>query len=177
MEERGENKTLKAILGWVRAIVIAVICGLIINYFVLVNAVVISSSMEDTVMTDSRVVGLRVTYYFNEPGRFDIILFQSEAYPLPLVKRIIGLPGEKLEIINGKVYINDYTVPLNDSFILEKAWGDYGPFIIPVDCYFVMGDNRNNSMDSRDWDSPFVPRGKILGRLFVEIFPSLRLLE
>jgi len=175
----GKKNVLKEIFGWVRSIAIAVVCALIINNTLIASAVVISSSMEDTIKTDSRVMGLRIAYLFSEPKRFDIILFpppdaQAE---IPYLKRIIGLPNEKVEIIDGKVYINDSTVPLEDSFIKGEAFGNFGPFYIPDDSYFVMGDNRNGSNDSRHWINKFVHRDGIIGKVYFEYFPTPHILD
>jgi len=135
--------------------------------------------MENTIMTDSRVMGLRVSYLLNEPGRYDIILFNppDDVTSIPYVKRIIGLPNETVNIIEGKVYINDSDIPLDDSFIKDTARGNYGPFIIPDNCYFVLGDNRNGSNDSRHWSNKYVPRDNIIGRLYLELYPSPHLLD
>jgi len=173
------ERVKKEILGWVKTVVIAFVCALIINNTLIASALVISSSMENTIMTDSRVMGLRVAYVFSEPKRFDIILFQppDDETSIPYVKRIIGLSNEKVEIIDGKVYINDSDVPLDDSFIKEEAYGDYGPYYVPEGCYFVMGDNRNGSSDSRAWVNKFVAKDKILGKIYFEYFPSPHLLD
>jgi len=169
-----EKKFKKELLSWIRTIAIAVVCGVIINYTVIASAHVISGSMENTVMTDSRVMGLRLTYLFSNPGRFDIILFHAPDGDSdhPYVKRIIGLPHEKLEIVNGLVYINDPVSPLDENYINGVAWGDYGPVIIAENSYFVMGDNRNGSIDSRHWDNTFVPRRSIIAKLYFEYYPS-----
>ena len=173
------KKILKEIFGWVRCLVLAFVFGLIINNAVITNALVISSSMENTIMTGSRVMGLRVTYYVSDPKRFDIILFTppDDLTSIPYVKRIIGLPNEKVEIRNGKVYINDSDRPLDDSFIKEEARGDYGPFFVPEDSFFVLGDNRNDSHDSKNWTNKYVSKELILGRVYVEYFPSLIILD
>jgi len=173
------EKVKKELLGWVKTIVITFICALIINNTLIASALVISSSMENTIMTDSRVMGLRVAYIFSEPKRFDIILFQppDDEASIPYVKRIIGLPNEKVEIIDGKVYINDSDVPLDDSFIKENARGDFGPYFVPEDSYFVLGDNRNGSRDSRFWENKFVSKDKIYGKVYFEYFPSPHLLD
>ena len=173
------KKIKREIFGWVRCLALAFIIGLIINNVVIANAVVISPSMENTIMTDSRVMGLRVTYFISEPKRFDIILFTppDNQTSVPYVKRIIGLPNDKVEIRNGNVYINDSNAPLDDYFIKEEAWGDFGPFFVPENCYFVLGDNRNNSHDSKNWLNKYVPREMILGRVYLEYYPSLRILN
>lgn len=169
-----KEKTAKEIFSWLKAIAFAFVAALIINNTLIASALVVSSSMENTIMTDSRVMGLRVAYLVSEPARFDIILFQppDDKASMPYVKRIIGLPCEKLEIIGGMVYIDDSVFPLDDSFIKEKAKGDFGPVVVPEGCYFVMGDNRNGSQDSRYWVNTFVPREDIIGRLYFEYYPS-----
>ena len=174
-----EKKISKEILSWVKCLALAVVIWLILSNFVIANALVISSSMENTIMTDSRVIGLRATYYVSNPQRFDIILFTppDDLTSIPYAKRIIGLPNEKVEIRNGKVYIDDSDVPLDDSFIKEDARGDYGPFFVPEGSYFVLGDNRNVSWDSKNWTNTYVPRHMILGKVYLEYYPSLKLLD
>ena len=175
-----EKNIKKEILSFIRMVVIAVVCGVIINSTIIASAHVISGSMENTVMTDSRVMGLRFVYYFSEPDRFDIILFQppeGENQDHPYIKRIIGLPNEKIEIIDGKVYINDSENPLDEEFVKGFPYGNFGPFEIPDKCYFVMGDNRNGSLDSRHWGNRFVPRNSIIAKLYLEYFPSPQLFD
>ena len=169
-----KKRIFKEILSWVKTLVIVFACAFIINHTLIASALVISSSMENTIMTDSRVMGLRVAYIVGNPKRFDIILFQppDDKTSVPYVKRIIGLPNEKVEIINGKVYIDDSDTPLDDSFIKEEALGDYGPFFVPENSYFVLGDNRNGSYDSRFWVNKYVPRDSIQGKIYLEVFPS-----
>lgn len=174
-----KNGIAREIVGWVKSFAIAIIFAFVISNTVVVNAKVISSSMESTVMTDSRVMGSRLTYMIGEPERFDIILFDfpDDESPRPFLKRIIGLPNETVEIKNGKVYINDSGVPLDDSFVNETPRGNFGPFHIPDNSYFVMGDNRNNSWDSKNWTHPFVAKDKILGKVYIEYFPKPKLLD
>ena len=169
-----KSKVLKEILSWVKTIVITLVCALIINKTIIASALVVSSSMENTIMTDSRVMGLRIAYILNDPKRFDIILFHppDDETSIPYVKRIIGLPNEKVEVKDGKVYIDDSEIPLDDSYIKENAIGDYGPFYVPEGSYFVMGDNRNGSNDSRHWVNKFVSKDKIIGRVYFEFYPS-----
>ena len=147
--------------------------AVILNTTVFANAVVISGSMENTIMTNSRVFGARLAYLFDEPKRFDIILFDDpdNISAIPLLKRIIGLPNETVEIIDGKVYIDGSDIPLDDSFIKEEARGNFGPFYIPENCYFVLGDNRNYSHDSKNWANSFVSIETILGKVFVVYYP------
>ena len=174
-----KSRIIKEVLSWARTLVLAFVIAFIVNHTLVASALVVSSSMENTIMTDSRVMGLRVAYVFHEPNRFDIILFNppDDETSIPYVKRIIGLPNEKVEIINGKVYINDSDIPLDDSFVMENARGSYGPYTVPENCYFVLGDNRNGSNDSRHWINKFVPRDNIQGRIYFEFFPAPHFLD
>ncbi|MDE6357698.1 MAG: signal peptidase I, partial [Eubacteriales bacterium] len=95
------------------------------------------------------------------------------------VKRIIGLPGETVEIIDGKVYINGSTEPLRDDFIPEPMSEDkanFGPYEVPEGHYFMLGDNRNHSEDSRYWKNKFVEKDKILGKAIFKYYPKIELL-
>ena len=144
-------------------IIIVVLIVTLINNVVLINAKIPSESMEKTVMTGDRLFGFRLAYGINidlfgheiskkikDPERFDIIIFKYPDDEKKLfIKRLIGLPGEKVQITDGKVYINDSEIPLDDSFIPEKARGNFGPYEVPENSYFMLGDNRNHSKDSR----------------------------
>lgn len=149
--------------------------ALIISNFVIVNAAVPSGSMLETIQEKSRIVAFRLSYLFSVPKRFDVVVFK---YPddesVYYVKRIIGLPGEKVEIKDGKVYINDTEEPLDDSFVKETPTGSYGPYYVPEGCYFMLGDNRNNSEDSRLWRNTFVEEAKILGKVYFSYYPTIK---
>ena len=170
-------------------IILVVIVVTLINNIVLINAKIPSESMENTIMTGDRIFGYRLAYglnidlfghkKFKDPQRFDIIIFKYPDDESQLfIKRIIGLPGEKVQIINGKVYINDSETPLDDSFVAEVPRGNFGPYEVPEDSYFVMGDNRNHSRDSRYWKtSNFVTYDEIVGKAVVRYYPSIKLLN
>ena len=93
------------------------------------------------------------------------------------VKRVIGLPGETVEIKDGKVYINGSETPLDDSFTPETPTGDYGPYVVPDGSYFMLGDNRNHSGDSRFWKQPYVEKEKIVGKAIFRYFPGVKILK
>ena len=165
----------KEIISWIIVVVGAVFFSFVLTRCVIVHANVPTGSMMDTVPEKSRVVGNRLAYLFGEPERFDVVAFlypddESQIF----LKRIIGLPGETLEIVDGKVYINNSDEPLDDSFIREQSHDNWGPFIIPDGCYFMMGDNRTNSHDSRFWQHTFVDRDKILGKVFFSYYPKVK---
>ena len=172
-----KKQIIRELFDWGKYLIGAFAFAFVLNNTVLVNASVVSGSMESTIMTYSRVIGSRLAYAISKPKRFDIIIFKfpDDETSEPFVKRIIGLPNEKVEIKDGKVYINDSSIPLDDSFINEKTSGNYGPFYVPENSYFVLGDNRNHSFDSKDWVNKFVSKDKILGKVLVEYFPTPKL--
>ena len=168
----------KEILDWLKVILAAVAISFILNNFVIVNAQVPTGSMENTVMTHDRVFAFRLSYLFENPERGDIVVF-----PLPddesqnYLKRIIGLPGDTVEIKDGKVYINNSEEPLQEDYLKEKPTGDYGPYNVPENSYFMLGDNRNISLDSRYWEHTFVKKNKIMGKVILRYYPSIKLLK
>jgi len=127
----------------------------------------------NTIMPGDRIIASRIHYYFSEPKRGDIVVFR---YPdneeVLYVKRIIGLPNETVEIKDGNVYINGKL--LEEPYIKEKAYGDFGPYEVPEGCYFMLGDNRNGSTDSRRWTNKYVKKKRFLEKLFLNIFLGLR---
>ena len=129
-------------------------------------------------MTGDRIFGNRLAYTFGEPERFDIVIFKFPDDESQLfIKRVIGLPGETVEIRDGKVYIDGSHTPLDDSFTPETPVGDYGPYEVPEDCYFMLGDNRNYSKDSRFWQNTYVEEDKILGKAVLKYFPGIKMLK
>ncbi len=177
-EEKNEKKKarIKEVLSWVYTIVFAVVIAYAINNLVIVNASVPSSSMESTISPGNRLVALRWSYLFSEPKRFDIVVFKYPDDESTLfVKRVIGLPGETVRVEDGTVFVNDK--PIDDAkYIKEPPTTNSGPYVVPENSYFMMGDNRNNSLDSRYWQNKYVKKEKILGKVFIKYFPKFELL-
>lgn len=170
-EEKEEKIDIKReIMEWIIVIEVAVVLAVVLNMFVIVNAIIPSASMETTVMTGDRIFGNRLSYIKNDPARYDIIIFRFPDNEEELfIKRIIGLPGDTVEMIDGVVYVNGQTI--DEPYLATIPYGDYGPVTVPEGAYFVLGDNRNNSADSRFWNQPFVYREKILGKAAFCYFP------
>ena len=126
-----------------------------------------TGSMMDTIMPNATFIFDSRPYEKQLPERFDIIAFKLPDDPSQSqIKRIIGLPGETISIVGGKVYINDEAMPLNEDYLKEIPYEeDLGPYSIPEGSYFLLGDNRNNSADSRFWNNKFVPNEYILGKV------------
>lgn len=172
-----KDEISKEIISWSKTVVFAVVFALCITNFVIVNAHVPTGSMENNIMPNDRIVAFRLSYMLSDPERFDIVVFR---YPddetMLYVKRVIGLPGETVNIKDGKVYINDSESPLEDYFIKEEPRDNFGPYTVPEGKYFMMGDNRNSSLDSRYWMNTFVSKNKILGKVLIKYYPGFKLL-
>ena len=132
---------------------------------------VVSGSMEPTLQIGQRVIISKIAYAFHEPERGDIITFHPPTNPdpkaTPFIKRIIGLPGESVEVKTGKVYIHkgDEVIVLDEPYLIQPTQGTYHGDAIPDEHYFVLGDNRGSSGDSRKgWT---VPRQNIIGKAWV----------
>ena len=170
-----DKPKMNPILEWLLVIVIAVAAALFINYVLIINSVVPSGSMENTVMTDSRIMGLRVLYWFGDPQTGDIIVFKYPDDPSEnFIKRVIGTPGDVVEIIDGVTYVNGEV--LDEPYLKETPKPlDFGPYEVPEGHYFVMGDNRNNSNDARYWANTYVPREYVLGKALFCYWPLNRI--
>ena len=168
----------KELAEWVVVVVLAIVMAVVINTFLLINAVVPSASMENNVMTGDRLFGNRLAYLREDPERGDIIIFRYPDDESQLfIKRIIGLPGETVEIVDGKVYIDGAQDALNEPYIAQEMLGSFGPYEVPEGAYFVMGDNRNYSADARFWNNTYVYRDKILGKAVFRYYPRIGSIE
>lgn len=170
-----KRKIISEILDWSRTILIALIVGFAASKVLITSAQVPTGSMEDTIMPGSRLIINRIAYAVSKPKRGDIIAFYfPDDEETVYLKRIIALPGETVEGKNGNVLVEGE--PLEEDYVTEEIDSDFGPYYVPTDMYFVMGDNRNDSWDSRFWDHKFVAKKKIIGKAEMEYFPKIKLL-
>ena len=178
--EKKEKSTAQNILGTIAYIIGVCVFVFLILHFVGQRTVVNGSSMDTTLANGQNLVMDKLSYRFHDPERYDIIIFPGPEefgqHPY-YIKRIIGMPGETVQIKDGKVYINDSETPLDDSFVSETPLGSFGPYEVPENCYFMMGDNRNNSKDSRYWQNTYVQFDQIVGKAEIRYFPSIKLLN
>lgn len=181
-ENKKQKSKLREVVDFLLPILIAVAVALVLKYCVIANAVVPTGSMLNTIQEGDRVIASRLAYVKDDPQRYDIVIFK---YPDDekqyYVKRIVGLPGETVEVVNGVVYVtktDGKTVQLDDSFVTkETPTGNYGSYTVPADSYFMMGDNRNHSEDSRFWQNKFVKKNKIVGKVEFRYYPKFSTID
>ena len=178
-KEKKQGGLGKEIFEWVKIIVSAALIAFVLNTFIIANSEVPSGSMENTIMTGDRVIGSRLSYRFEDPKRGDIAIFRfPDNEKIYYVKRIIGLPGETVDIVDGKVYINGSDEPLDEPYIREPMIPEAPMhFEVPENSYFMMGDNRNYSMDARRWENTYVKREKIIAKVLFRYFPKPAILK
>ena len=173
-----KKSIIKEIRDYVCLIILAFVLAFLMNKFVYANAQVPTGSMIPVVEPGDRLIVNRLAYLFEEPKRGDIVMFafpddEKDNY----LKRIIGLPGEKVEIKDGLVYINDSKKPLDEPYINDPPNGNYGPYNVPEGCYFMLGDNRDESKDARFWENKFVKKEKIEGKAWLKDYPHITILH
>ena len=222
-KKKGKDKKkspLKDIIDFLIPIVAAVVIAFFLKTFIIANAVVPTGSMMETINIKDRIIASRLAYKTESPSRYDIILFYyPENEKEIFVKRVLGLPGETLTVIDGVVYVttkDGKTIQTEQSFVnpTEAPKGNYGPYYIPEkgekitvengycyaengmalgttefldkycvrdsrgnyviehELYFMIGDNRNNSHDSRMWTFPYVSDDKIIGKVIFKYYPN-----
>lgn len=224
MHRSVKMELLKDALGWLKTILFAFIFAWLLTNFVIVNALVPTGSMQETIRVNDRIVAFRLSYLFSEPQRSDIIVFRSRDYvsvsflqritstfsnrigdgQTLYVKRIIGVPGDTIYIYDWRVFLNGAEEPLIEDYVLAPGRPGHqhrmfpilesyplnsyitvpedgsSPFVtVPDGHFFVLGDHRNNSVDSRSWGAAdtlrtFVPQEHIQGRVIFRYFPGFR---
>ncbi len=167
------GKIIREIVSYITIIAAAFILATLTNRYLIVNARIPSGSMIPTITEGNRIIGNRLAYINSDPKRGDVVVFyypddETQKY----IKRIIGLPGETVYIEHGTVYIDGQPIDESDYLTVETS-GVSGPFTVPEGCYFMMGDNRNSSWDSRFWNNTFVSKDKIIAKAMFCYFPTI----
>ena len=170
LEGEGMSSLGEEIKDWIVSIAIAVVLALGIRYFIVELYLVDGPSMRPTLQSAERLVVNKFIYRFRAPERGEILVFRYPRDPSrDFIKRVIAVPGDTVEIKDGRVYVN--STILNEPYILSKTRGDYPLATVPEGHIFVMGDNRNNSEDSRFADVGFVPYELIKGKAILVFWP------
>ena len=173
---RRRREAKRSRIEWIVVVVAAVGIAILLRTFVVQTFYIPSGSMEPTLKKNDRVVVNKLSYHMHDVHRGDIVVFTTP--PLvnksfkDLVKRVIGLPGETVQGRGGKVRINGKALP--EKYLPAGTFtSDFGPVKVPAKSVWVMGDNRNNSEDSRVFKA--IPQSTIVGRVFVRIWPLTRI--
>lgn len=152
------------------ALVVAAVLAAVIVTFVLQSFLVQGASMLPSLHDGERVLVDKITYRFREPQRGEVVVFRYPAdASRKFIKRVIGLPGDVVEVRAWTVYVNGR--PLHEEYILGPTYREFGPAVVPEGTLFVMGDNRNQSEDSRDPSVGFVPQSLVVGRAILTYWP------
>lgn len=160
-------------------VVVAFILAMILRTFVVEGRIIPTGSMLPTIQLQDRVIVNKFIYRFKEPQRGDIVVFEPPEVihaDQDYIKRVIGLPGEKVEIKDQKVYINGRA--LNEPYLAEPINYQFGPVQVPENSLLVLGDNRNQSFDGHRWNA-WLTEDRLKGKAFLTYWPisSIKLLE
>jgi len=167
-EQEPKSRTKSAFREIVETIVFTLLIYFLIRTFLFENYRVVGSSMVPTLEDNQYLVVNKLLYRLQGPQRGDIIVFRDpHGLNRKLIKRVIGLPGDTLEIKQGQVFIAGQ--PLAEPYIRDPAQYSRAPSQIPDGQYFVLGDNRNNSSDSSNWGT--LPRDNIVGKAWLSYWP------
>jgi signal peptidase I len=170
------NRRHRALLDWAVVIIVALLVAFLVRTFVLAHFVVDGTSMFSTLHDDDRVFVNKLSYRLHDPNRGDVVVLHQDsgASERDLIKRVIALPGETIEIQNCQVSIDGQTLeePYLDPEVVTpgNCGGDLAPVLVPDDHVFVMGDNRGGSQDSRALGP--IEEDDLVGRAFVVFWPQ-----
>ena len=162
------RRMLRALRDVLETIVPAVIIALLINLFLAQATRVYGQSMEPNLHTDQRLVVEKLSYRLHAPDRGDVVVLKvTDDTEDLLIKRVIALPGETVEVKDGQVFVNEK--PLDEPYLAQRTRGHYGPIYVPPLHIFVLGDNRGASNDSRSFGPVHIKR--VIGRAWVSYWP------
>ena len=168
-EPSAVNKEVKE---WARSIILAVVLAVIIRLFLIEVFLVEGTSMFPTLQHQERLIVNKAVYYLREPEKGEIVVFNYSPRR-DFIKRVIALNGDTVEIRSGELYVNDDLV--DEPYIENYSAMDFGPVVVPEGHAFVLGDNRSNSMDSRDSAVGYISLERVKGKAFVIFWPLINL--
>lgn len=166
-DKRRGGRLRREIWQWIVTIACTLLAVLIVRTYVFELIVVDGSSMSDTLYTGDRLFVTKFDYIIGEPMRGEVVICHYPGSDKNYVKRIVGLPGDTVEIAGGVTYLNGEA--MDEHFIAHAADREYGPVTLGADEYFVMGDNRSGSRDSRSVGP--LTRSQLVGHVRYRIYP------
>jgi len=172
------NTWKSELLEWGKAFALAVILALVIRMFLVEVYVVDGHSMQPSLLNSERVLVNKFAYRLGAPVPMDVVVFRYPKEPWrDFIKRVVAVEGQTVEVRDGHVYVNGQSI--DEPYLQSPTHGVYGPEIVPAGTVFVMGDNRNFSLDSRDVSVGFVPLANVKGKAMAVFWPlpSLRLVR
>ena len=174
-KEKPKKSLKREIFEWVMVFVVAAALALPVRTYLFEPVSVDGESMLNTLNDHDFMIATKFDYLNSDPERFDIVIcnYPNTTDGMYRVKRVIGLPGETLELRGGELYIDGEHVKQNFDMTENETY--FGPFTVPEGHFFVMGDNRNNSKDSRSPTVGALPREMIVGHVRAVVFPFDRM--
>ena len=178
-QEKPKKSIKQEIFEWVMVFVVAAAMAFVVRTFIFEPVRVDGASMMNTLTDSDFMIATKFDYWLGDPDRFDIVIcnYPNTSDGKYRVKRVVGMPGETIELVGGRLYVNGEFVEQN--FDMTPNQTNFGPFTVPQDHYFVLGDNRNNSKDSRSIMVGALPRDMICGHVRAVVFPfsSMRFID
>lgn len=169
IKRKDKNKSqVSEIKSWVLSSVLVLLMMLFINKFIIFRAYIPSESMFPTIKKHDQLIVLKL-YKLDNLKRGDILVFESEELNDLLIKRLIGLPGDEISIINGKVIVNGEVI--QENYVENNEFDYTGKFKVPDGKYFFLGDNRSKSNDSRYWNNHYIDSEDIVGKALIRVYP------
>lgn len=166
-----KKKETKGNFKFLIIVAVALVSAFLVNTFLYTNTRVIGDSMAPLLKDNDWIITDRLVYLRSNPSLDDIVVIhKKDVFDQPIVKRVIGVPLDTLEIKAGKLYRNHKLVQ-NDFAAMDKS-ENMKKITVPKNCYFLMGDNRKVSNDSRRWKNPFVRRDELIGKAVFKYFPK-----
>lgn len=162
-----EGRAGRFVREFLQVVLPAVVLAIIVHLFLAQATVVFGQSMEPNLSPEQRLIVEKISYHLGSPQRLDIVVINLPNMDDMLVKRVVGLPGEVIEIRSGHIFVNG--AELSEPFPHDLDFGSMAPIRLAPDEYFVMGDNRDNSNDSRAFGP--VTRNEIAGRVWLRYWP------
>lgn len=169
MENDFNDKLLGILKEIIKILAIAIIIAWLVTKYIIFKAYIPTGSMKPSIKEKDHIM---ITRIYKEINRGDIMVFNHKENKEPLIKRVIGLPNDNIEIINGNVFINGSL--LKENYVIYNEDVNM-KFKVPEECYLFLGDNRADSFDGRKWNNPYVNKKDIEGKAIFRIYPIDRI--